>query len=93
MTVNELDFKLNEATAEQSNPESAKLCRSLLAACVDYIYEKADVKKPKNASLLELIDSPIVTSYVGDLEIISSLHYVRILGMNAEHGRSVRKKA
>lgn len=92
MTVNELNFKLNEATAEQSNPESAKLCRSLLTACVDYIYEKADVKKPKNASLLELIDSPIVTSYVGDLEIISSLHYVRILGMNAEHGRSVRKK-
>ena len=92
MTVSELKFKLNEAISEQSHPESAKLCRILLEACVDHIFEKSNAKKPKNASLLELIDNPIVMSYVGDAEIISSLHYVRILGMNAQHGRSVRKK-
>lgn len=92
MTVSELNFKLNEAIAEQSHPESAKLCRALLEACVDFIFDKVGVKKPKNASLLELIDSPTVMSYVEDIEIISSLHYVRILGMNAQHGRSVRKK-
>ena len=92
MTVNELNFKLSEAVAEQSNPESAKLCRALLEACVDFIFEKAEAKKPKNASLLELIDNPTVMAYIEDAEIISSLHYVRILGMNAQHGRSVRKK-
>lgn len=92
MTLSDLNFKLNEALAEQSHPESAKLCRALLGACVDYIFDKAEVKKPKSASLLELIDSPTIMSYVNDVEIISSLHYVRILGMNAQHGRSVRKK-
>ena len=92
MTVSELNFKLNEAVAEQSHPESAKKCRALLESCVDYIFEKASVKKPKNASLLELIDSPTVMAYIEDAEIISTLHYVRILGMNAQHGRSVRKK-
>lgn len=92
MTISDLNFKLDGALEEQSHPESAKLCRALLEACVDYIFDKADVKKPKNASLLELIDSPTVMSYVDDVEIISSLHYVRILGMNAQHGRSVRKK-
>ena len=92
MTVSELNFRLNEAIAEPSHPESAKLCRALLEACVDFIFDKVDVKKPKNASLLELIDSPTVMSYVEDIKIISSLHYVRILGMNAQHGRSVRKK-
>ncbi len=92
MTTGELTFKLNEAVAEQSFPESAKLCRVLLEKCVDFIFEKANAQKPKNASLLELIDNPVVMGYVEDTEIISSLHYVRILGMNAEHGRSVRKK-
>lgn len=92
MTLSDLNFKLNEALSEQSHPESAKLCRALLGACVDYIFDKAEVKKPKSASLLELIDSPTIMSYVNDVEIISSLHYVRILGMNAQHGRSVRKK-
>ena len=92
MTLNELNSKLNEAIAEQSHPESAKLCRVLLEACVDYIFEKANTAKPKNASLLELIDGPVVVAYIEELEILSSLHYVRILGMNAQHGRSVRKK-
>ena len=92
MMINELKFKLNEALNENSHPESAKLCRALLETCIDYIFEKSNTDKPKNASLLELIDNPIVTAYVGDTEIISSMHYVRILGMNAQHGRSVRKK-
>lgn len=92
MTVNELNYKLNKAVAEQSHPESAKLCRALLEDCVDYIFDKAGTQKPKNASLLELIDNPVVISFIEDVEIISSLHYVRILGMNAQHGRSVRKK-
>ncbi len=92
MTINELNLKLNEAVAEQSHPESAKLCRALLEACIDFIFEKTNIKKPKNASLLELIDSPVISAYIDDAEIISTLHYVRILGMNAQHGRSVRKK-
>ena len=92
MNAEKLNVKMKEAITEQSYPESAKLCRTLLETCVDYIYEKAEAKKPKNASLLELIDSSVVMSYIEDVEIISSLHYVRILGMNAQHGRSVRKK-
>lgn len=92
MTLSELNFRLNEVTAEQSKPESARLCRALLESSVDYMFDKADEKKPQNASLLELIDSPTVRSYIDDDEIISGLHYVRILGMNAQHGMSVRKK-
>ena len=92
MNIEELNIKLNDAIVEQSCSESAKKCRALLELCIDYIYEKTDAKKPKNASLLELIDSSTVMAYIGDAEIISTLHYVRILGMNAQHGRSVRKK-
>lgn len=92
MDIKQLEFKLNEAISEQSYPESAKKCRALLADCVDYIYEKADTPKPKNASLLELIEGPIVTFYIDDYDLIKSLDYIRILGMNAEHDHNIRKK-
>lgn len=92
MTVGQLNFKLNEAANAQSYPECAKLCRSILVSATDYIYDKAGKKKPKNASLLELVDSTVMIAYINDADIVNSLHYVRILGMNAEHGRSVRKK-
>jgi len=83
---------LNSAANEQSNSERAKMCREVLSSAVDYIYGRVNATKPRNASLLELLDSGIVTAFLNDADIIKSLHYVRILGMNAEHGRSVRKK-
>lgn len=92
MTLKQLRLKLKESIDEQSINESAKLCRGILKDCIEFIFENAKTSKPKNASLLELIDNPVVSSYIGDIEILSSLHYVRILGMNAEHGRSIRKK-
>ena len=92
MTVNDLKVKLNDVVTEKSDIESAKKCRALLLDCIDFIYEKLQVSKPVNASLLELIDSSVIGSYIGDHEIVRSLHYVRILGTNAEHDKSVRKK-
>ncbi len=92
MTIGELNLKLNEAIKEQSFTKSAILCRDLLELCVDYIFEKSKVQKPKNASLLEIIDNPTVTSFIEDTEVLSSLHYIRIVGMNALHGLGIRKK-
>lgn len=92
MTSEQLNRMLSEARETESRAERAKLCRSLLASSVDYIYEQAGEPMPKKATLLELLDSPTVTGFVNDADTVQALHYVRILGMNAEHGRNVRKK-
>ena len=92
MNISQLQSKLNTAANEQNLSDRAKQCRELLESAVDYIYEKAHAQKPKAASLLELIDSTIVTAFVSDADMIKALHYIRILGMNAAHGRSIRKK-
>jgi type I restriction enzyme R subunit len=92
MTIGQLQLHLNQAVSEQGHPKRTKLCRTLLSECIDFIYEKTGTQKPQNASLLELIDNPAVTAYIDDADVVNSLHYVRILGMNAQHGRSVRKK-
>lgn len=92
MTVEEMKTKLNEIASAQTYTEGALLCRELLENAISYIYTTTKSKKPKNASLLELIDNSVVTSYLNDTDIVTSLHYVRILGMNAKHGQKIRKK-
>lgn len=92
MTTAILTDLLNTAANQTDWPECARQCRQVLVSAIDYIFEKAGAEKPKSASLLELIENPVVTSCINDDDLISSLHYVRILGMNAEHGRSVRPK-
>ena len=92
MLINQLQDKLNIAIIENSNNDKAKLCRELLIDAIDWIYDKKDAKKPQNATLLELIDSTIISEYINDQNVINALHYVRILGMNAQNGKNVRKK-
>ena len=92
MTLGQMNSKLIKVQDAETHLERALLCRALLEDAVDFIYSKAGVKKPSKASLLELIDSPVVTGYINDADTVNALHYVRILGMNAKHGRSVRKK-
>ena len=92
MTIIQLEQKLKNVINESNGQPNAKECRELLNLAVDYIYEATGVSKPRNATLLELIDGPVVSSYINDADAINAMHYVRILGMNAQHGRSIRKK-
>lgn len=92
MTIGQLNYKLNAAANEKTQGEQAKLCRELLIEAIDYIYDQSGVEKPQQASLLELLESPLVRAYVNDDDIINSLHFVRIVGMNAFHGQNVRRK-
>ena len=92
MTLGQMNSKLIKAQEAETHLDRALLCRALLEDAVDFIYSKVGAKKLSKASLLELIDSPVVTGYINDADTVNALHYVRILGMNAKHGRSVRKK-
>ena len=91
MDTKYLSDKLLEVKSIQSYPDCVTACREWLQAAVDYVFEKQDVAKPKSASLLELIENVTFTCYVGDPDIIRSLDYVRIKGMNAIHGLSISK--
>ena len=92
MTTGKLTELLNAAANQTDFPECARQCRQVLVSAIDQIFEVTGAEKPKNASLLELVDSPVVTGYINDADLVFSMHFVRILGMNAEHGRNVRKK-
>ena len=92
MNVSDLKHMLTEISQEESYPIIAKMCRQALIAAIDFIYEAKAVKKPKDASLIELVDSVLLATYVNDTDLINTLHYVRTLGKHAEQNRSVSKK-
>ncbi len=92
MTVSQLKNELNTAVNEKDSTLRAKLCRELLEHAIEYIYQKANAELPPKASLLELLESTVVRDYINDNDIINSLHFVRIAGMNASHGQNVRPK-
>ena len=90
MTIEFLKNELLQAEEIKDSAEKVKAYRNILIAAIDYVYEKTNARKPEKASLLELVDSDILCTYVDDSDIINSLHYVRILGMNAEHDQRIK---
>lgn len=93
MTIDLLKQNLITAAEIKDAAERVKAYRGVLTDAIDYIYESTNTHKPEKASLLELVDSDVLTNYVQDSDVINSLHYVRILGMNAEHDQKIKKTA
>ena len=91
MTIEFLKNELTKAEQIKDSAEKVKAYRNILIAAIDYVYEKSDAHKPEKASLLELVDGDVLCTFVDDSDIINSLHYVRILGMNAEHDQRIKK--
>ena len=73
MTTGKLTELLNAAANQTDFPECARQCRQVLVSAIDYIFEVTGAEKPRNASLLELIDSPVVTGYINDVHRIAAL--------------------
>lgn len=69
----------------------AKCCRDALEEIIKFLYVKESKNYPANATLLEVIDSPFICSFVNNAIILESLHYVRKLGINAKHELHIKK--
>ena len=92
-TLKEISFEFTQKSeADVSVKDKALLCRSVLEQAIEHIFQKNNMVLPKNATLLELIDNTIVRRYVSNEDLAESLHFVRILGMHASHGKKVRQK-
>ena len=80
-----------ELAKEDNKPSDIVLvCRNVLEKAIDLIFEYENVKKPSNASLLELINNQTVQSFFGTDVLLDSLHFVRIVGINALHGKHIK---
>ena len=81
----------SELPAKAKPEESAQNSRKLLESAIRFIYQKESMVYPISATLLEVIDGNVISKFVENKVLLESLHYVRKLGMNAEHGIHVKK--
>jgi type I restriction enzyme R subunit len=75
-----------------SEPEkTAVKCRDALNGIISYVYERYGIAMPADATMLELMDGKIFSGFVGNAVLLDSLHYIRKLGINAQHGLHIKK--
>lgn len=91
MNQDQVQTKLAQINSAANAGDQARLSRELLNELVEGIYQHLKVKLPQKATLLELIDNSVVVDFINDADVIQAMHYVRILGMNAEHDARIRK--
>ncbi len=82
----ELVFELAD---EKSAQDVALICRQVLEKVIDLIFEQSLLKKPINATLIELINDTIQNYFNNDV-LLDKLHFIRILGINAYHHKHIK---
>jgi len=87
-----LKSEFGQKTSNEASPSMiAIICRDSLMSAIQLIYQESGATLPRTATMLELLDGPVIAGYISDRDIIDGLHFVRILGMNAEHGKKVKQ--
>ena len=92
MFLSDYKGKIELIRALSTKEEKAKASRLVLREVLERIFPEKSSKKKKNFSLLELIDCSPIKNYINDDQITESLHFIRIIGIRAEHGQSIREK-
>ena len=91
MTIKDLIRKIAEVAGKKDPAATAVACRGAVRDCVGEIYRSKGVEMPPKASLLELLADTPVREFVADDDRLRDLEFVRVLGMNAEHKRKVKR--
>ena len=91
MTIKDIIRKIAEAVGKKDPAATAIACRGAVRDCVGEIYKSKGAEMPPKASLLELLADTLVREFVADDDRLRDLEFVRILGMNAEHNRKVKR--
>ena len=92
--MNDFNAIFDSFEAAATNKDSAAValsCRNCVLDVIKLIFGLSKVRLPESASMLELLNSPVVTGYIDNAEVMNSLQFVRILGVNAQHGQHIKK--
>ncbi len=87
----DIDTMLELTKDNKDSNDVVLVCRNVLEKAIDLIFELKGVKKPESAQLLELINNETVQDFLGKDILIDALHFVRIVGINALHGKHIKR--
>ena len=89
--IQQLNILLEVCEDNKSPSDVVLVCRNVLEKALDIILDYQNVRKPVNASLLELINNEAVANFFGTDVLLDSLHFVRIVGINALHNKHIKR--
>ena len=80
--------------AESSNDEAEKalLCKEALIELLKVVYISREVDYSESAPLVEIINSPVITGFVADEQMLKALHFIRKVGNNQKHGIKITQR-
>lgn len=90
--MNSIQQKINSIQTDDTYESIVGLCADVISDLAKSIYGFMGTECPEDSTLLELINSAVVTSFVGNDDVIQALHFIRILGSHAKHGRKIKKR-
>ena len=91
MTIKDLIRTIADVAGKNDPAATAIACRGAVRDCVGEIYKSKGAEMPPKASLLELLADTPVREFIADDDRLRDLEFVRVLGMNAEHKRKVKR--
>ena len=81
-----------QAESQESYDVRATLCRDAVLELIKAVYTLKKVDYPSAATMVELINGPVVTSFIADESLLKALHFIRKIGNNVKHSIPVKKK-
>ena len=76
---------------KSENQLKAIAAKAAAIALLRELFKLKGVDASEEATMLELLCEPVVTNAIGSGDILHALHYIRILGTNAEHDEKVKR--
>ena len=80
------------AEVAEAPQDMADLCREALVELIKAVYISRKADYSSSATLVEVINGPIISSFVPDESMLKALHFIRKMGNNAKHDIPVKKK-
>ena len=81
-----------KAEVAESFQDKAELCREALVELIKAVYSSRKVDFSTSATLVEIINGSVISSFVSEESMQKALHFIRKMGNNAKHGIAVKKR-
>lgn len=72
--------------------DKSAFCRNALEELIKIVYSSKNIDYPVSATMVEIINGPVVSAFVLDDAMLKALHFIRKVGNNVQHGIPVKKK-
>lgn len=81
-----------KAEVSTAHDSRAEICRDALVELIKAVYASQKIDYSSSATLVEIINGPVISAFVPDETMRMALHFIRKMGNNVKHSIPVKKR-